>query len=251
MTARGIKINSSDASPSYAGMSGVSFNQSTEDISVLGWMVIKGTKSGGGAAGHIFAYLSELVNFEFVIIRAMDADVGTPWTEILRYSTTAAPGVGVDVGSTGDIISTDENCFYAWTWKASNGTLNYYWAKDGAAINNATAAVGAGAKTATLDTFRFGSNNAGGSNIEITNGMIFKRELTSAQVDAQRKSAEVIDSTSIFGHYKMMNGTDLTNYSAGAGPTLTAFGTLADGTMDPLDLRPPLTTKGRRMFLRF
>ena len=248
MTARGIKINVVDASaPTYVGLDNLSgadrFDYSNTEVTVCGWMAIKGSKGGGTPGGQIFAYMSVIGTAEFTIIRANDADESSPpnYNEILRYSTNGAPGTGNDVGATGNSVAINENYFYGWTWDSALRQFVFYYVKDGNTINSVSSGTGLDV-IGIKDTFRLGANSTtNGSNVEITNVKVWKRKLTSTEIDNERKSLNVVGSSGIYGHWKLPSSSDLTD-SSGNGRTLTAVGTITSGSMDPVDIQTPPTT---------
>lgn len=260
MSAAGIRVNWDGAGASYAGIvvAGANrFDFTNEDFTITGWMAIKGDKPGTSSSseGQVFCWVADAgVTGAHFRVRAIDSDntfEHSPWEIVCRYMDTSF--AQADVGTTGDVVATDEAWFYAVTWNHSTQALTYYRVKDGQTLASSSAS--GLSLLANLDTIRLGANDSTtrGGNLEIRTTGVWKRLHNSTEIDAQRHSATPVISSGLWAFWPLASAAD-TSDSSGNGRTLTMTGTVTDGAMDPVDLQPagPATAfRGRRMYVRF
>jgi len=239
MTARGIKTNW--ASPAgaggnaYADYTAASINTAGTDLVVTGWMRIKGTIAGslrGQVPFHIYD------------------EIGTGAMFFDGGSASSPFNEGMKVFSAGETTygsfapATNEDWFYVIKWQSSTGTWTAYAAKDGAASVGSASSSAVGRATTTITSLRLAGVTFTfdwGSNVEVTNVKVWTGAAAYTTFDATALFAEMnsempVITSGLYAHWKLASASDLVDYS-GNSRTLTATGTVTDGSMDPVDIQ--------------
>lgn len=246
MSARGVTVNFGDGgSLEYLNITNLTgsdrFDLINEDFTICGWMNVVAVQSPAteGRGFWLFA-LEDQGSFlgASLYLENCTTFPGTPLHVRGQTESRVAAHNVFTAGS--DVIDAGENWFYALVWDHAAGSWTLYSGIDESG-SLASTSIGSLNYTggAPIEDLAIGADFANnyGCNADITNVKIWKRAFSSPELIAEMQSEDPVITTNIWGHYKLANHTDLTNYSAGVGPTLTAVGTLGDGSMDPVDLQ--------------
>ena len=254
MAARGVSFNhvghpeSSISKVLVSGLSGANaVDLLNENISICGWMRIKGNQGDAGPRGNtVFSFFTDnsQLNDDLEWQSSNSAFGSSPFNMWGQHSQNFTQTF---VSGTGNIVATNEDWFYALSYASSTGVITYMVGKDGAtslSTFNSGAIVWDG--TSILTIFMIGATCVDvnrGNNTEHLNYKIWKRIFTPTEMLAEMKSVNPVISTGLWAHYKLESSTDLTDYS-GNSRTLESKGTPGNGTMDPVDLQTPAAGGG-------
>lgn len=245
MAARGVTIDFGDGgSAEYLRILNLTgtdrFDLINEDFTICGWMNVIGQLSThtDGRGFWLFA-LEDQVSFlgASLYLEGTAAFPGTPLKARGQVESQVAAHANFTAGASD--IDAGESWFYALVWDHTAGTWKRYVGIDGGSLSSVTVSTISYLLATPIKDLAIGADFANnyGMNADVTNVKIWKRAFSSGELAAEKESEDPVISTGIWGHYKLADHLDLTNYSAGVGPTLSAVGTLGDGTMDPVDLQ--------------
>jgi len=257
MTAKGVRIDFGDGgSAEYLRILNLTgtdrFDLINEDLTISWWFSPLGAlsaQSDPSARGFWMAVLEDQVSFLGAAFYLEGTDVfdGSPMNA--SGQTESRVGVHNNFTDGASDIDAGENWFGALVWDHTDGSWKRYIGIDEGALSVVTVS-GLNYTGATpIKDIAFGADFANnyGCNADLRNIKIWKRAFSAGELAAEKASENPVISTNIWGHYILEDETDLINHSAGVGPTLSMVGTLAHGTMDPVDLQPAAGT--RRVFL--
>lgn len=248
MSARGVRIDFGDGgSAEYLRILGLTgsdrFDLANEDFTICGWMRALGALSAQTDPSHrgfwLFV-LEDQITFlgASLYLEGTDAFPGTALNA--SGQTESMPAAHNNFADGASAIDQDEDWFYALVWDHTAGSWTRYVGLDESG-SLASASVGSLNYTAAtpIRDIAIGADFANnyGINADVTNVKIWKRAFTSGELLDEMTSEDPVIDTGIWGHYKFEDHLDLSNVSAGVGPSWSVVGTLGDGTMDPVDLQ--------------
>ena len=233
--ARGIHV-SGDNNGVYIDKTGAGdiLDPVTTSYTICGWMKITGVATL--AHGHCPLGIRHADDDNATWIRTDTANDPSPWTE----------GANMEDDGTSDhalgsiSVATNDVRFYAITMTqgGGTGTLRFYSALDGASSITQHGTTTSGAQTHKCDILEFGNSGEtvpNGSVIDITNMKMWTSVLDATQLLAEKNSEAPVITANLWGHWKMANAADLSDYS-GNSRTLSTRASVTDGGMVVNDL---------------
>jgi hypothetical protein len=200
-----------------------SWDVSSQSFTICGWAEVLGTATT--AWGHSPFGTKETGGNPVIYLGTdvADANSGTSW-QIDCWDNLSNQLAG-PTWAVGDVR------FFAVVWDSGTGTYSYYSALDGAVslTDHGDQVTGS---TGTVGEIHIGWSGWGGeaNNHECTNVKAWTKTLDEAGLLAEMKSEAVVDSGSVYAHWKLLNVSDTTDQT-GNGHTLTIDGGIVSGDM--------------------
>lgn len=234
--ARGIHV-SGDNNGVYIDKTGAGdiLDPVTTSYTICGWMKIIGATTG--PFGHIPLSIRHANDDDrtSIVTDANDANDPGPW------------GLQLDAvdDSTGDHtlgpinVAQAEVWFFAITMTqgGGTGTFRLYAALDGATSVTQYGTTVSSAQTHKCDILEFAwdGTSSRGSNGDFTNMKMWTSVLDATQLLAEKNSEAPVITANLWGHWKMVNAADLSDYS-GNSRTLSTRASVTDGAMTINDI---------------
>lgn len=217
---------------SYISVAGFSINMATTNIVITGWMRIKGTTTSD-VRGQVPFFV-----FNGTDTGAMFFDSGGGGFD-MRLKVFS--GGETSYGSW--TVGVNEDWFYVILWDSATTTWTAYLAKDGDSSIGSPASTAGGQATATLNTMQVAGEGAfnydWGCNIEVTDVIVATpTTLPDSTALFAQMNSDSVTLSSPYLRLALNNSSDLTD-TTGNGHNGSIVGTIADGSMDPVDIQTP------------
>ena len=242
MSARGVYCAATADSLTYVAPSQL-FTPLSDDFAICGWHRIHGTVSVNFVSNFVGLRIYRSGHSTQGAYFVGDSN-GTPTSSPFPMMVWGTGNAGSPSNAATTNYSTGQDWFECIVYSHATDLYTYYYGLDGATSLTSITSVGTTNHDTPIDTVSLcgdislggpGTPNGEMTNVKAWAGTNIASTFNAAAFLAEMKRVDPVISANLYAHWKLANSSDLTDYS-GNGRTLTANGSVTNGSMNPLDL---------------